>query len=220
MACSRRSRACGSDSGNRTGADGAEGRELRVPMKTADCNAAPRSIPVVLKGLASLRRLTGTYPSGHPSIVQKTTEILDALGRHLRESPEVRTDVIHGQVFLDGCRSAATPAPRRRSSTSWSISASTASTSATAFRPKSCSPVAECLWRQERTIGEVARRSWRHEASARSASDVWCRSTPGGGRSRWPDAPTGPLDPSYAESLVRTQETLSRTSPTARSSIR
>ena len=56
----------------------------------------------ILKGFASLRRIAGTYPPGHPMIAQKLRELDDAIKLHLRAGPAVRIDVIHGDVFLDG----------------------------------------------------------------------------------------------------------------------
>ena len=44
-------------------------------------------------------------------------------------------------------------------------------------------------------------------ASGTSASAVWFRSTPAGTRRMWPDAPVGPIDPDYAESLALTERT-------------
>src|SRR5262252_1764713 len=55
----------------------------------------------VLKGFASLRKLTGSYPAGHPTISQKLAELDDAIGGHLRTHRELRIDVIHGGVYLD-----------------------------------------------------------------------------------------------------------------------
>ena len=55
----------------------------------------------VLKGLAALRRLTGTYPPGHPMIGQKLKEIGDLTAAHLQTSELLRIDVIRGDVFLD-----------------------------------------------------------------------------------------------------------------------
>ena len=39
--------------------------------------AGPLDPLAILKGFASLRRLTGTYPAGHPMIAQKLTELGD-----------------------------------------------------------------------------------------------------------------------------------------------
>ena len=56
----------------------------------------------LLKGLVSLRRLTGLYPSGHPAIEQKLAELDDTLQRHIRVAAALRIDVIHGAAHIDG----------------------------------------------------------------------------------------------------------------------
>lgn len=56
----------------------------------------------LLKGLASLRKLTGMYPAGHPAILQKLEEVDTAVQRHLRTADVLRIDVIHGDAHLDG----------------------------------------------------------------------------------------------------------------------
>jgi putative nucleotidyltransferase with HDIG domain len=182
-------------------------------MKTADNNAATTLDPVlVLKGLASLRRLTGTYPSGHPSITQKTTEILDALGRHFRTSPEVRIDVIHGQVYLDGVsfnRDVQGQAPIVNELVALGVDSVHIREGVQADELLA---VAECLWQQERSDNQ----SLEAQLAARGVKSVSLgRLVPLDTRWRaqqWPDAPTGPLDPSYAESLVRAQETFEQVS--------
>src|ERR1700680_1506917 len=70
---------------------------------TTPQTAAPSLDPLaVLRGFASLRRLAGSYPAGHPSIAQKLKEIEDAIAAHLRGTPELRIDIIHGNVYVDG----------------------------------------------------------------------------------------------------------------------
>ena len=66
---------------------------------------APLDPLAVLKGLASLRRLTGTYPPGHPMIGQKVKELGDLVAAHLQETEVLRIDVIRGDVFLDSVAS-------------------------------------------------------------------------------------------------------------------
>ena len=44
--------------------------------------------------IASLRRLTGMYPPGHPSIVQKLSEIDDEVQKHLSRVPQLQLDII------------------------------------------------------------------------------------------------------------------------------
>src|SRR5207249_8455243 len=71
------------------GARGAEGPRGTEPMTTAGTAAQPLAPPPpgrdplqpaldplpILKGFANLRRLTGTYPAGHPMIAQKLREL-------------------------------------------------------------------------------------------------------------------------------------------------
>jgi putative nucleotidyltransferase with HDIG domain len=57
---------------------------------------------LLLKALASLRKLSGMYPAGHPAIVQKLQELDEAVRRHLQMSETLRIDVIHGDAHLDG----------------------------------------------------------------------------------------------------------------------
>src|SRR5262245_64886300 len=56
----------------------------------------------LLKGLVSLRRLTGLYPAGHPAIEQKLTELDESVQRHIRLMSALHLDVIHGAAHLDG----------------------------------------------------------------------------------------------------------------------
>jgi len=182
-------------------------------MKSPDTSAAPTLDPVaVLKGLASLRRLTGTYPAGHPSIVQKTAEILDALARQFRVSREVRIDIIHGQVYLDGVsfdRDVQGQAPIINELVALGVDS-------VHFRDgvqaEELLAAAECLWQQERSDAS----SLDAQLAARGVRSISLgRLVPLDTRWRaqqWPDAPTGPLDPAYAESLVRAQETFEQVS--------
>lgn len=182
-------------------------------MKPADTNLAPALDPVVvLKGLASLRRLAGTYRPGHPSIVQKTTEILDALGKQFHESREVRIDVIHGQVYLDGVsfdRDVQGQAPIVNELVGLGVDSVHIRDG---VRPEELLAVAECLWQQERSDAG----SLDAQLATRGVTSVSLgRLVPLDTRWRaqqWPDAPTGPLDPAYAESLVRAQETFEQVS--------
>src|SRR5262249_27550246 len=84
------------DAGRRQG-PGASSTMKNMPA--ADMKPSP--LPI-LKGLASLRRMIGTYPAGHPMIVQKEHELDDAVRQHLTLGPEVRIDIIRGSVHLDG----------------------------------------------------------------------------------------------------------------------
>ncbi|HEY6614912.1 MAG TPA: hypothetical protein VIZ32_10355, partial [Vicinamibacterales bacterium] len=59
----------------------------------------------VLRGIASLRKLAGSYPAGHPMIGQKLKELEDVIAGLLQASNPIRIDVIRGDVFLDGVAS-------------------------------------------------------------------------------------------------------------------
>jgi putative nucleotidyltransferase with HDIG domain len=70
---------------------------------TTETTAEPALDPLpLLKGLASLRKLTGMYPAGHPAIMQKLGELDGFVQRQLRSSDVLRIDVIHGDAHLDG----------------------------------------------------------------------------------------------------------------------
>jgi putative nucleotidyltransferase with HDIG domain len=71
-------------------------------MTTAATTEAALDPVPLLKGLASLRKLTGMYPPGHPAITQKLGELDSSVQRHLRHTEVLRIDVIHGDAHLDG----------------------------------------------------------------------------------------------------------------------
>ena len=67
---------------------------------TTDATDQPFLDPLVLlKGLVSLRRLTGMYPPGHPWIEQKLSELDDVVQKHLRDAPALRIDVTGCPVY-------------------------------------------------------------------------------------------------------------------------
>ena len=53
----------------------------------------------LLKGLASLRKLTGMYPPGHPAITQKLGELDSVVQRLLQQSDVVRIDTRTGDYL-------------------------------------------------------------------------------------------------------------------------
>lgn len=162
----------------------------------------------ILKGFASLRRLTGTYPAGHPMIAQKIRELEDAVKQHLRAGPSVRIDVIHGDVFLDGVSFG------RDKQANTQIIQELADLGIDSIHieegvdGEELRRVAEFLWQlKERphtgsVEAQLAEHQVRHVSMGRLvALDTRWRAH------QWPEAPSGNLDPAYAESLVRAQET-------------
>ena len=93
--------------------------------------AHPLDPLAILKGLAALRKLAGTYPTGHPMIRQKLEEIAGLVAEPLRASSPLRIDVIRGDVFLDDVPSSAS---QTFSSSSAATSAPSAGISRTSVR--------------------------------------------------------------------------------------
>jgi len=174
---------------------------------TASQNALPVLDPVaVLKGFASLRRLTGSYPAGHPTIAGKVSEIDAAIAGHLQETPELRIDIIHGNVYVDGVsftRDTQSHTPVVKELSELGIDSIYIKQG---VRREELLAVAELLWRRDPSSTEsmesqLAARDVRSVSLGRLiALDTRWRAQ------KWPDAPTGPLDPDYAESLVRAQQ--------------
>ena len=170
--------------------------------------AAPPDPVNVLKAFASLRRLLGTYPTGHPMIAQKLRELDELVRHHLRRGPVLEIDVIDGEVRLDGVsfgtdRQANAQAIRELSDLGIDSIHIREGVEAEELRA-----VAEFLWQFKDTSSgdslesQLSRRGIRHVSLARLVRlDTRWRSQ------QWPDAPTGPLDPAYAESLALAEQT-------------
>ena len=170
---------------------------------------ADRVDPVaLLKGLVSLRRLTGLYPAGHPTIEQKLTELDDAVQRHIRGTAALRLDVIHGSALLDGIpfrQDSETQAQILRELTDLGIDSIHIAAGVTRHELLAMS---EFLWQlKEAPIGEpidvqLAARQIRHITLGRLVPlDTRWKVV------QWPDSPTGALDPSYELSLALTERT-------------
>ena len=162
----------------------------------------------LLKGFVSLRRLTGMYPPGHPAIEQKLSELDDAVQRHLASAPALQLDVIHGHAHLDGVvfRS-------DRESQSDIVKELTALGIDSIHISRGVSrqellALSEFLWQlKEAPSGEpieqqLAHRHIEHVTLGRLVPlDTRWRA------SQWPEAPTGPLDPDYEQTLLLTERT-------------
>jgi putative nucleotidyltransferase with HDIG domain len=179
----------------------ASAAEARPDLPAAD----PLS---VVKGLAALRRLTGMYPPGHPMITQKLKELDDVVQRHLRNGPLVRIDIIGGDAHLDGVSShqdGAAEAQAVRELTDLGVDSIHISKG---VEPGELHALAEFLWQlkdgatSEPVDAQLAQRNIRHISLGKIVPlDTRWRTQ------QWPDAPTGPVDPAYAESLVLAEQT-------------
>ena len=172
-------------------------------------SAEHRLDPVaLLKGLVSLRRLTGLYPPGHPSIEQKLSELDDSVQRHIHAAASLRLDVIHGAAHLDGVpfrQDSESQAQILRELTDLGIDSIHIHHGVSRAELLTLS---EFLWQlKEAPSGEpvdaqLAAREIRHISLGRLVPlDTRWKTV------QWPDAPTGPLDPSYELSLALTERT-------------
>jgi len=162
----------------------------------------------LLKGLVSLRRLTGLYPAGHPAIEQKLAELDDSVQRHIRSATTLRIDVIHGSAHLDGV-------PFRQDSEAQSQilrELTDLGIDSIHFGPgvvrAELLALSEFLWQlKEAPIGEpidvqLAARQIQHISLGHLVPlDTRWKTV------QWPDAPSGTLDPSYELSLALTERT-------------
>jgi putative nucleotidyltransferase with HDIG domain len=177
-------------------------------MSTLSSTAATGGGPLpILKGFASLRRLAGTYPSGHPMMTQKLKEIDDLVQQHLRAAPTLRIDIIRGDVFMDGVSFGRDdPASAQVVRELSDLGIDSIHIHEGVSRDELLA-TAEFLWQvrdshTEPVEAQLARRDIQHI----SLGKIVALDTRWSSR-QWPDAPTGTLDPDYAESLVLAQET-------------
>jgi putative nucleotidyltransferase with HDIG domain len=162
----------------------------------------------VLKAFASLRRLLGTYPAGHPMISQKLRELDDLVRLHLRRGPVLEIDVIDGDVRLDGVSFGGDGQASAQAIRELADLGIDSIHIREGVETEELRSVAEFLWQFSDTSSgdaiesQLARRGVRHISLARLVRlDTRWRSH------QWPDAPTGPLDPAYAESLALAEQT-------------
>jgi putative nucleotidyltransferase with HDIG domain len=148
------------------------------------------------------------YPPGHPTIAEKLREVDDIVQRHLRAAPALRIDVIRGEVHLDevSCR-ADNDGVERILHELVDLGVHSIHIHRGVEREE-LRTVAEFLWQmREGTGGEpvetqLARRNVRHVSLGRIVPlDTRWRAMD------WPDAPEGPLDPAYHESLALAEQT-------------
>jgi putative nucleotidyltransferase with HDIG domain len=180
----------------------------RLPNRTDNPDSHRVDPVALLKGLVSLRRLTGLYPVGHPAIEQKLVELDDSVQRHVHASSALRIDVIHGSAHLDGVpfrQDSESQAQILRELTDLGVDSIHINPGVTR---QELLALSEFLWQlKEAPSGEpldeqLAAREIRHVTLGRLVPlDTRWRAV------QWPDAPSGTLDPSYELSLALTERT-------------
>ena len=172
--------------------------------------AAPLDPLAILKGLAALRRLTGTYPPGHPMIGQKLKEIGDLTAAHLQTSERLRLDVIRGDVFLDSVPSSTEGQANQQLLTQLTALGVDSIHITRGVELEEFLAVAEFLWQYSGSSDSVASQLVARNVSHISLGKLIQLDTRWRSQ-KWPDAPTAPLDPDYAESILRAQQTFEDT---------
>ena len=162
----------------------------------------------LLKGLASLRKLTGMYPAGHPTITQKLGEIDGLVQRHLREVDVLRIDIIHGDAHLDGLSFRHDSAANARMLEELSGLGVDSIHIARGVTPADLLGLSGVLWELKDAppagpmAAHLAARGVRHISLARLVPlDTRWHAR------QWDDGPKEVYDPAYAESLDLMQQT-------------
>ncbi|MGE5360635.1 MAG: HD-GYP domain-containing protein [Bacteroidales bacterium] len=173
----------------------------REPDTTAD------PLPL-LKAFGALRRLTEMYPPGHPMITQKLDELDEIVQRHVRQGRALGVHVIHGDVFLDGTAWR----PDTQATEQVIQDLVELGIHSIEMRPgvtrQELATVADFMWRArgagdgEPIERQLDQRGVRHVTLGRIVPlDTRWRGD------EYPEAPTGPIDPDYAQSLDMAQKT-------------
>ncbi len=162
----------------------------------------------IVKGLTGLRQLTRLYPQGHPIVDQALQQLDETLNAAFREESEVRIDVIRGDAHLNGV-------PFRLESRQHAgvlhefralgLDSLHFSRGVTRDELRSVSTML-AGWKDRgpsEPVGPALARAGVTHISLGRLVELDTRST----SQQWPEAPTGPLDPDYAESLQRAEET-------------
>jgi putative nucleotidyltransferase with HDIG domain len=180
-------------------------------MKATETAVATQLDPLpLLQGFTGLRRLIGAYPSGHPVIGEKLRQLDAVVREHLQLGPVIQIDIVHGIVYLNG-----ETLPGNDQATAQVVQElSELGIDSLYIRegvePEELRAVAAFLWnprgRDELIETQLAHHNIRHI----SLGKLVALDTRWSGR-QWPDAPTGPLDPAYEESLQLTRQTFEDT---------
>ena len=162
----------------------------------------------LLKSLASLRKLTGMYPAGHPTITQKLAELDTTVQRHLRGTDVLRIDIIHGDAHLDGLSFRHDGAANARILEELSALGVDSIHIARGVTPEDLLGLSALLWDLKDASGtgpmaaQLAARGIRHISLARLVPlDTRWHAR------QWDSAPKDVHDPAYAESLDLMQHT-------------
>ncbi len=180
-----------------------------TPAGAPTTAAVPVCDPVaILKGLATLRRLTGTYPVGHPMVEQRLAELDELLRQHLAQTSPIRIDVVRGAVHLDGIAFSSESQSTGQLVQELVALGIHSIHIADGVASGELLTLARYLWEMKEL---PAGTSYEAQLLERGVSHISLgRLVPLDTRWRaqqWQERPTGPIDPDYAESIMMAQQT-------------
>jgi putative nucleotidyltransferase with HDIG domain len=177
-------------------------------MTPSLADAALRDPLPLLKGLIGLRRVIGLYPPSHPVVAQHLTDLGGMVRHVMGQDKEIHIDVINGHVHLNGVSFHDDDAAHARIVGELAELQIDSIHISAGVEADELRRVAEVLWHvKERTATEpLAHRLEREQIRHITLGRLVPLDTRRPAR-QWPDAPTGPLDPAYAEALMQTEQT-------------
>jgi putative nucleotidyltransferase with HDIG domain len=162
----------------------------------------------VLKGIGTLRRLVGIYPDGHPMVRQRLEELDEAVRALLRRRAPVRIDIVDDEVHVDGESFPVDPAASGLVVQDLLALGVHSIQLSVGIDAEELRALARFLWEMKQGIAadsveaQLVARGVRHVRLGRLVP----LDTRWQGH-QWPDAPSGELNPDYAESLLRAKHT-------------
>ena len=184
-----------------------------MSLSTHPASSTPDAAPstgalAILRGIGTVRRLIGLYPEGHPLVGERLQELHEAVRAQLRRQSPVRVDIVDGELTVDGV------AEPLDLATGGQVIEDLLALGVQSVHIDEGVEQAE-LWALARFLWDMQHRpsegSIASQLASRGIRHVrLSRLVPLDARqliTEWPDAPSGSLDPDYAESILMAKST-------------
>ena len=172
-------------------------------------NPAPSAGPVaILRGIGTVRRLIGLYPHGHPLVEERLRALHEAVRAQLRCQSAISIDVVQGEINVDGASGPLDLATGGQVIEDLLALGVQSIHLGEGVDLEELRALAQLLWDMqhhpvEGTVAtQLADRGIRHVRLSRLVPLDTRQEVP-----EWPDAPSGVLDPAYAESIMMAKAT-------------
>lgn len=170
---------------------------------------APSAGPVaILRGIGTVRRLIGLYPHGHPLVEERLRVLHETVQAQLRRQSAVSIDIVQGEITVDGASGALDLETGGQVIEDLLALGVQSIQLGEGVDHEELRALAQLLWDMqyhpvEGTVGaQLAVRGIRHVRLSRLVPLDTRQVVP-----EWPDAPSGVLDPDYAESIMMSKAT-------------